>query len=379
VGGLLELHEAEAKAGLEGFEAAYRQVFTLTAALLATGALAALGLAWLTIRGIGGAIRQVQDAAGRLAEGELGARVSYRARDELAQVAVSFNAVGERFQAVVQDLSGAIGQLASAAEETANVTTQTSTALREQRSETDQVATAVNEMNATVHEVARNAAQAAEAARQADDSARQGREVVRRTMDTIEGLAREVEKATEVIQRLEKESEGIGTVLDVIKGIAEQTNLLALNAAIEAARAGESGRGFAVVADEVRTLASRTQQSTREIQEMIGRLQAGASNAVQVMESGRTQTRSGVDQAAEAGVALERIAAAVDRITEMNTQIASAAEEQSAVAEEISRNVSRISQAADTTAAGAEQTVTASGELARLAEHLQGLVRAYRV
>ncbi len=269
--------------------------------------------------------------------------------------------------------------LAAAAEQLAAVTEQTNQGIRQQQSETDQVATAMNEMSATVQEVARNAEQAAHAAQQADEAAHSGKQVVMQGIAAIDTLAREVEQAAQVIQKLETESAGIGAVVDVIRGIAEQTNLLALNAAIEAARAGEQGRGFAVVADEVRTLASRTQQSTKEIQQMIQRLQTGASEAVQVMMQSRSQAQSSVQQAARTGESLEAITRAVENITGMNTQIASAAEEQSAVAEEINRNIVNISQVGNQTAAAAQQTAAASDELARLAAQLQSLVRQFRV
>ena len=376
---LFRFQTDHAKSGFDAFEGGFRLLLTATSVLLTAGVISAALIGWLTARGIGRAARAVESTAARLVEGDLTARVSYQSRDELGRIAERFNRLGSRFHEVVLDLGHAVGQLASAAEQTSTVTAHTNAALHEQKSETDQVATAANEMSATVHEVARNAAEAAEATKQADLSVGRGQEVVRRAVDTIGRLAQDVEQATQVIQALQKESEGIGTVLDVIRGVAEQTNLLALNAAIEAARAGESGRGFAVVADEVRTLASRTQQSTSEIQAMISRLQSGASNAVKVMEVGCVQARSGVDQAAEAGRAFEAIAAAIGRVTDMTAQIASASEEQSAVAEEINQNVVRISQGADRTATGAGQTAAASEELARLAEHLQGTVRQFKV
>ncbi|MCU7922437.1 MAG: methyl-accepting chemotaxis protein, partial [Candidatus Thiodiazotropha sp. (ex Dulcina madagascariensis)] len=270
-------------------------------------------------------------------------------------------------------------QLASAAEETSVVTAQTTAGINQQHTETDQIATAINQMNATVHDVAQNAVHAAEATRNADASSEEGKKVVDKTIEAINQLATEVEQAAKVIHELEQETENIGSVLDVIKSIAEQTNLLALNAAIEAARAGEQGRGFAVVADEVRTLAGRTQQSTQEIEEMISRLQTGANKAVQVMETGKTKTLVGVEQAAAAGKALETINAAVESINNMNTQIASAAEEQSSVTEEINRNITNISQVAEQTSSGAAQTAQASDDLARLAEQLKGLVAQFKV
>ena len=217
----------------------------------------------------------------------------------------------------------------------------------EQKDEVDKVATAMTQMSATVHEVARNATEAAEAAQRADEETSKGKMVVSQAIEAIDLLANEVNEAAQVIHRLEQDSDEIGAVLDVIRGIAEQTNLLALNAAIEAARAGEQGRGFAVVADEVRTLAQRTQQSTQEIQNMIERLQSGAQDAVKAMEQGRSRAQVGVEQAAEAGTSLETIAQAVGTISDMNTQIATAAEEQSVVAEEINLNIVTISDMAD--------------------------------
>ncbi|MFW5453657.1 methyl-accepting chemotaxis protein [Thioalkalivibrio sulfidiphilus] len=340
-----------------------------------------MGLAWVIARGI---VKPLCETVARLddiaqGEGDLTQRLPVEGKNELTQLAVAFNAFVTKIQDVVRQVAGATSQLAAASEELSATAEQTTNQVRRQQNETDQVATAMNEMTATVQEVARNATDAAAAARETDQEASAGRDVVGATIRSIESLASEVENAAGVIQRLSADSEEIGKVLDVIRGIAEQTNLLALNAAIEAARAGEQGRGFAVVADEVRTLASRTQESTHTIQEMIERLQGNASSAVTVMEKGRVQATGSVEQAAKAGQSLKSITGAVARITDMNTQIASAAEEQSAVAEEINRNVVNISQAVDETASGSQQISTASDELARLAAELQGMVGQFKV
>jgi len=340
-----------------------------------------MGLAWVIARSI---VKPLCETVARLddiaqGEGDLTQRLPVEGKNELTQLAVAFNAFVSKIQDVVRQVAGATSQLAAASEELSATADQTTNQVRRQQNETDQVATAMNEMTATVQEVARNATDAAAAARETDQEASAGRDVVGATIRSIESLASEVENAAGVIQRLSADSEEIGKVLDVIRGIAEQTNLLALNAAIEAARAGEQGRGFAVVADEVRTLASRTQESTHTIQEMIERLQGNASSAVTVMEKGRVQASGSVQQAAKAGESLKTITGAVARITDMNTQIASAAEEQSAVAEEINRNVVNISQAVDETASGSQQISTASDELARLAAELQGMVGQFKV
>jgi methyl-accepting chemotaxis protein len=250
--------------------------------------------------------------------------------------------------------------------------------MRKQQGEIAQVATAMHEMHAAANEVAQSSSQAAEAASHANNEASVGHEVARQTIAAIERLAGSVENATGVIESLARDSEEIGSVLDVIRSIAEQTNLLALNAAIEAARAGEAGRGFAVVADEVRNLASRTQQSTEEINEMIARLQGGAAQAVEAMEEGRNQARSGVEQTLKTTECLESIVQAIGVINDMGAQIASAAEEQSAVSEEVSRSITAINDLTAETTDGALQTTRASQEVAHLATELQSLVGRFR-
>ena len=255
---------------------------------------------------------------------------------------------------------------------------QTRNGVQRQQVETEQVATAMNEMVATAQNMVDNAEMAASATEQADNEAQAGSKVVTQNIAQINGLADAVERAAEVIHRLEGDSESIGTVLDVIRGIAEQTNLLALNAAIEAARAGEQGRGFAVVADEVRSLASRTQESTQEIQAMIEQLQSGAREAVKAMSDGREQAQASVEQAARAGSSLEAITHAVASIREMNRHISDAARQQGEVADEINRNLSTITQVAEQTSEGTESLGEASSKLAGLSQQLQSLVGHFK-
>lgn len=313
-------------------------------------------------------------------DGDLRQRVVVRdSNDSIDRLGRHFNKFIDKIHKTVREVAEDAERLALASSTMLDISNHSTANVTRQHSETDQVATAMNEMTATAAEVARNAASAAEAAHHAEAEAQQGTKVVQNTIAAINSLSVEVGSANEVIKKLKGDSEQIGKVLDVIRSIAEQTNLLALNAAIEAARAGEQGRGFAVVADEVRTLASRTQQSTAEIQKMIEILQSGAIDSVRVMEAGKIRAEEGAEQAAKAGVALERITRAVETINQMNTQIASAAHEQSAVSHEIDNNVNNISQATTTTAEGAQKTVAESKELARLAKHLQELITQYKV
>ncbi len=310
--------------------------------------------------------------------GELNQRTKIAQQDEVGIIATAFDSMLAKLQGLVSDVKQATDLVAGSADKIGTITDRINQRVSKEQTQTDQVATAMNEMAATVQEVSRNAAEAAQSAQAADQETNTGKQVVNATMGSIDNLAREVERAAEVIHKLEEDTESIGKVLDVIQGIAEQTNLLALNAAIEAARAGEQGRGFAVVADEVRTLAQRTQESTQEIQQMIETLQSGAKNAVQVMESGRTRANSSVDKAAKAGASLETITQAVARISDMNTQIAGASEEQGAVVEEILRNVVTISEGAQRTAQDAQQTAISGHELRELSGRLETRINQFR-
>jgi methyl-accepting chemotaxis protein/aerotaxis receptor len=242
-----------------------------------------------------------------------------------------------------------------------------------QHIETDQIATAINQMAASVQQVARNAQSAANAAKKADDETLSGQRLMAHTSGSISELEDDIEQAAHVIQELESHCHDISKVLDVIRGIADQTNLLALNAAIEAARAGAQGRGFAVVADEVRALASRTQQSTTDIQKMIGVLLEGALSAVTVMGKSREQAQSSVSRAQRASDALSGIGRQVNEINEMNRQIAAAVERQGAASENINRSISSIRDAADMNVRTAQDNRNRAVEMARLTANLDAL------
>ncbi|EKM95728.1 HAMP domain-containing protein [Pseudomonas sp. JL972] len=323
------------------------------------------------------AMRHTMEAMTR--DEDLSRSVSIGAQDEIGAMGNAFNRMIEKFRHSLEAVAGVTRQLGDVSDRVSHVAEKTLGAVMEQRSETDMVASAMNEMSATVQEVARNANQTATASNDADRESKSGVHVAGEALDGIDSLIQDIEKAAVVVRQLEADSASIDTVVGVINGIAEQTNLLALNAAIEAARAGEQGRGFAVVADEVRTLASRTQKSTEEIQRMIEQLQQGVGNAVQAMIAAQSRARSGSDCVARAAQSLGAIADEVGTINEMNTQIATAAEQQSAVAEEINRNITNISRIADTTSADATQTSQISEELVRLAAELNRLVGQFKL
>jgi methyl-accepting chemotaxis protein len=288
-------------------------------------------------------IDQVVASMTAIADGNLNCEIpSSKSNDETSRLVKGLCRMVSQLREVIGEITSSTDELSAATQQLTSVANRGSQQISAQRQETDQVATAVTQMTSTIHEVARNATEAASATTEASSAANNGKMTVQQTIGSINTLADNVHNAGKVIAALQKESQGIGSVLGVIRSIAEQTNLLALNAAIEAARAGESGRGFAVVADEVRTLASKTQQSTEEIQQMIEKLQSGSAAAVKAVEESQNSSRKTVDQAGNAEQALITITDSVSTITDMNTHIATAAEEQSSVAEMINSSVNNI-------------------------------------
>lgn len=354
--------------------------YKITGFLLATALLIFVLLYFIYKKTIGKKLEQLASALKEIAEGDgdLTRRLDESRKDELGEVAHWFNIFVGKLQRLMGDIKGSMDSLTGSAQQLSQVAEQSNSKITEQQMQTDQLATAINEMAAAVQEVAHNTQQAATAADKANQETGNGRSIVNGNIDAMDNLASEIQKASAVIHQLQSESNEIGGVLDVIKGIAEQTNLLALNAAIEAARAGEQGRGFAVVADEVRTLASRTQESTQEIQNMIERLQSRAQEAVKVMNENQAQSQAGVENASRVNDSLQNISTAIEEISDLNTQIASAADEQSHVAEEVNRNIQQISQCTDAAVGGSEQVAQASEDLTRLATQLRNLAGRFK-
>ncbi len=354
----------------------------ITALLVAVAAgLVGLLLIWLTASGVTRPINSVAEMLKNIAsgEGDLTQRLNYSKKDELGELVNWFNRFLDKLQPTIAQIKQSITEARGTADQSSEIARQTSEGMQVQFREIDQVATASNEMSATAHDVANSASNAANAAKGADQSARDGMSIIERSTRDINQLADEVSKAVTEVEALAVNSEQIGSVLEVIRSIAEQTNLLALNAAIEAARAGESGRGFAVVADEVRNLAKRTQDSVEEIRVVIERIQTGTRGVVATMHSSQTQAHNNAGQIRQAVDALGKISDAVTVISDMNLQIASAAEQQSAVAEEVNRNVSAIRTVTETLTGQATESAAISSQLNALASQQMKLMDQFRV
>jgi methyl-accepting chemotaxis protein len=311
-------------------------------------------------------------------DGDLTIRIRTKNTDEIGDLVYWFNQFIAKLQGVVKDIGNSSKPLSNLASNLNQVSMQARDTITSQQMAAADAKAAVDEMTSSVDAVAHSANEAANAAGEASTAADDGQRVVNQTVSSIQSLASRVEETAVVIKKLEEDSNQVGVVLDVIKGIAEQTNLLALNAAIEAARAGEQGRGFAVVADEVRTLASRTQQSTEEIQSTIEQLQDAARSAVSVMAKGTEQATVSVDEANKAGSSLNAITDTISRITQMNDQIANSTGEQQKVADMISSNVDDINSRTDDTTSSSEQLTAVSSELEQLSRDFSRIMQQFK-
>ena len=376
---LTRLNQQGASAAAGKTSDVYGDSVKMVLALAIASVIATIVLALMLTRSIVGPINQALQVARTIASGDLSQRVQAEGNDEPAELLKALAAMRDSLSDTIEGISNASSQLASASEELNAVTEDSARGLRQQNNELEQAATAVSEMTAAVEEVARNAASTSEASRETDEHSRNGQDQVHQTVSSINALTNDLTETADNVESLAAEVNSITQMLDVIRAVAEQTNLLALNAAIEAARAGEQGRGFAVVADEVRALAHRTQQSTTEIEQMIGSVQKGASSAVQAMQGSTGLAATTLRLAQAAGEALEGVTRAVSSINERNLVIASASEEQVQVAREVDRNLVNIRDLSTQSAAGAEQTNSASQELSKLAVQLRDLVARFRL
>ena len=376
---LVELNKHNANLATEAARLVFINSRVWVGVMIGITALITIGLALLLTRSIVLPLAQSLGVAEVVAGGDLTGDINISGKDEPARLLQALKSMQHNLRDTIRQISESSSQLASASEELSCVTEDATRGLHQQSLEIEQAATAVNQMTAAVEEVASNAVATSEASRESDRIAQHGREQVNQTVTSIQSLADDVTSNATQVEDLAQKVHGISKVLDVIRSIAEQTNLLALNAAIEAARAGDAGRGFAVVADEVRALAHRTQQSTQEIEQMIGGIQQGTDSAVSSMQQSSVRANSTLELAKAAGLALEEIASAFTLINERNLVIASASEEQAAVAREVDRNLMNIRDLAMQTSAGANQTSAASQELSRLAVDLNNMVARFSV
>jgi methyl-accepting chemotaxis protein len=357
------------------------RVVLLGAILSFIALIVGVGLNLYTSRGISASVGKVADGLDDIAAGggDLSQRLPVESGQELRRLSSGFNRFAEEIQALMRQVTGSVTQMNAIAGSLTQVALDSKQTAEKEGEAMAHVATAMTEMTTTVHSVAQSAANAASAAEEANSQSKTGYSVVSETQKSIRVLTDSVEEAAQNMEVLEKESVQVGMVISVIRDIAEQTNLLALNAAIEAARAGEMGRGFAVVADEVRNLASRTQKSTREITEIIERLQSGAGATAKLMQQSRDSAMETLNKSEEASQVLDAISQSVGHIHDMNAEIASAAEEQGSVSEEIQRNTDNVNDLSKKSALSANQTSEKGLELEAVAKQVSDLVQRFKV
>lgn len=370
--------ESDAQVVLSDINQMMRLLILTSLVVIIIAAVVCMRLVSSITRMLGGEPDYTANIVYKVSQGDLTTPINLKSGDT-ASLLASVGGMQNSLRQMIGQVSAYAEQVAAAATELSQINEHTRVGIEQQNAEINSSVVAMNEMTTSLEDVARNTVQSADAAESADKETQHGQLVVTSTVRELDNLAQEVTRSAEIIHLLKQDSDRIGSILQVIESIAEQTNLLALNAAIEAARAGESGRGFAVVADEVRTLASRTKDSTTEIQQMIEKLQTGTDRAVKATLLSEQTTKTTAEKAAQAGLALQSIRQAVSLINDTARQIASATEQQTIVSRDINRNLHQISDIAGQSKENVVQSSQASDALAQLAEQLKALVRVFKV
>ena len=331
-----------------------------------------------TSRQINSTVQSINTILSNILNGNFASQMDENRGGDIGRLAVTVNQFSQQLKEIIGEIQGSVTHLQHTSGNLTQVTQTTASNIMQQNHETEMVATAAEEMSASSQEVAQNTASAADSVHKANTDVQAGSQKSQAAMNGIKQLVQNLNSSSQVIQTLQQDTSNISLVLDVISEISEQTNLLALNAAIEAARAGDQGRGFAVVADEVRTLASRTQQSTEQIKDAIKRLQSGAENAVNAMNSSINEANSNSDQVSDVTDALEQIKNEIMNINSVLTQVASASEQQSSTANEIANSISSISHISEKTAENTDSLQQAESDLAQVAQSLDRVVSVFR-
>ena len=378
IGAIIKQKKQQVQAGNSELVSNTRHTIVFILTTLAIAIAIGLFVAYTNTRQINTIVTEVSSSLDNISRGDFSMQLNENRTGEVGVLSATLNRFTRQLSNMIEDMQSAISDLQHVSQDMSSVTSTTTKNIMQQHHETEQVATAAEQMTATSQEVARNAATAAQSARKADEDAAAGTQKSTTALNGIKRLVSDLDNAANVIQSLQNDTNNISMVLDVIREISEQTNLLALNAAIEAARAGEQGRGFAVVADEVRTLASRTQESTDQIKELIDRLQSGANSAVNVMQGSIQEAHTNSGQVEEAASSLNGISQEIVNINSMLDQVAAASEQQSATSEEISRNISAISTLAEKTAQTTEPLRNAEQALDSVSQKLNAIISGFK-